>query len=80
MISHLWQWIAANQAICGIIGGLLTFLIGWALPNDKIQMAGFTVSQFIRRAFGTKLEEKVESAVDNFDKGMKGDNTTVDKK
>jgi hypothetical protein len=73
-MEHLFQWCMAHQALCGIGATLVSFVIGWALPNDKIAKAGFFVSQFIRRAFGAKLEEKIENVVDAFDKGMKGDN------
>lgn len=72
-MEQIYQWCMAHQAIMAIAASLLTFAIGWALPNDRIMKAGFFVSQFIRRVAGKKLEEKIEQAVDSFDKGMKGD-------
>ena len=73
-MEHLFQWLMAHQALCGIAATLVSFIIGWALPSDKLMKVGFFVSQFIRKTFGAKLEEKIEDVVDAFDKGMKGDN------
>jgi hypothetical protein len=68
----------SHQAIIGIAIPIITFLVGWILPNDKAVKIGFNISQFVRRCFGAKLEEKIEDIVDGIDKGMHSDDKEQD--
>jgi hypothetical protein len=67
------QWIVHHQLLVNSAVGLFLFIIGWALPNDKITAAGVTFSAFVRRLFGKKLDEKIESVGQTFIDGMKKD-------
>jgi hypothetical protein len=73
-MEHVFQWVAANPILAGAIGSILALILGAIAKPEIMQKAGFTVSQFIRKLGGAKLEEKVDDIVDNFDKGMKSDN------
>jgi hypothetical protein len=77
-MNAIYQWCMNHQAILALAIPVLTFIVGWALPNDKAKKIGFTISQFIRRCFGAKLEEKIEDIVDGIDEGMKSDNKQQD--
>lgn len=74
-MDAFYQWCMQHQTAIALFGvPIATFIIGWALPNDKAKQLGFNISQFIRRCFGAKLEEKLEDIVDGVSQGMKSDN------
>lgn len=73
-MSLFFEWCSKNQTAVEALILVVTFIIGWALPNDKVTKFGFVVSQWIRKIAGDKFEKKVEDIVDKFDQGMKSDN------
>lgn len=72
-MEHLYQWVLAHQAICWGASTVITLVIGWALPNDKLLKIGFTLSQFIRRFGGEKLEKKIQEDIKIIEQGMESD-------
>lgn len=72
MIEQVFKWCADNALLCTTIGMGLGILLG--ASKNRIKMFGFTLSQWIRRLFGEKLEKAVEDAVDSISEGMKSDN------
>lgn len=74
-MEDLYNWFMAHKAITTLISISLPFLIGLVVPQPKIiRECFFNVSQFIRRVFGAKVEEKVEEVVQAINDGLHADN------
>jgi hypothetical protein len=74
MVAHVFQWIAHNQVIWGVVCTVLAMIIGVVVAPAKMIKLGFTVSQWIRKLFGAKIEKEFEDAIDAFDQGLHSDN------
>ena len=67
------HWVMNNQMIVGAAMGVILFLVGWVLPNDKIISLGMKFSALLARLFGKDAEKKIEDIVGKFVEGMKKD-------
>lgn len=71
-MDALFHWCTDNVLLCSIIGMAITFVLG--ANTGKIKAAGFTISQWVRKLFGEKVEKAIEDAVDALDEGLHSDN------
>jgi hypothetical protein len=79
-MESIYNWAQAHQALVGVGSTLFVLIIGAIATRDKMMKIGFMLSQFLRRTFGAKVEEKIEDIIDALDKGMESDNPKEDKK
>jgi hypothetical protein len=75
-MENLYQWTIANPFVWGIVTSVLGIVLGFIFAPGKFIKYGFTVSQFVRHIFGAKIEKEFEQAIDDFDKGLHGDDET----
>lgn len=71
-MDSLFTWCAEHATLCTIAGVVLAYILGASM--NKFKMLGFTISQWVRKIFGQKLEKKLEDAIDAISEGMKSDN------
>jgi len=71
-MDQLFKWAAENAVICSLIGVVLAFILG--ANKNKVKMLGFTISQYVRKLFGRKLEQALENTIDAISEGLKSDN------
>ena len=76
-MNTFYLWSQHNQTILAGAIGLIGLVGGIFIPGNKlwaaIRLAGFSTSQFIRRALGQKVEVFVEKVTDEFDAGLHSD-------
>jgi hypothetical protein len=71
-MDQLFKWAAENAVLFSLIGVVLAFILG--ANKNKVKMFGFTISQYVRKLFGRKLEQALENTIDAISEGLKSDN------
>jgi hypothetical protein len=77
-MEQAYNFLIAHPMYCTIGGLVIAFLLG-LVKLDKVKMFAFTCSQFIRKTFGRKVEQKIEDIVDAINEGLKSDNEKSNK-
>jgi len=72
-MEQIYAWAEHNAIMASAIGFVLAIALT-AIPNTAIMKVAFTVSQFIRKVLGEKVEAAIEEKGQAFIDGMKGDN------